>query len=475
MCIIRKSLAILISSAALTAGAQAQEWWPTYRHDSQRTGVQPTASALSDPAKVKTLHVKWVSELRGTGKVLPMFQASPIVINDTVFIGSTGGYFYALDATSGGFKWQYPPLGDPPLLGSCSAFGGYGIQSSATYAKIGGQDPAGPQDAIIFGAPDPTAETGLGSARLFALSLSGNLIWKSDVVAHVSGCTSFATSELHERVGHSSPLVLGDRVYVGVHDSGDNPIQQGRVSVVDLSSGTLVTGFSYASTGKLGDGTRGGGIWNSLAADTAGGVYFTTGNTRIPPCNHPYTGPGCAAPSFHDPSPNYGLSMIRVDKTTGNIAWHFNAVDFAHDGDPDWAAGAAVMPKSCGKVELIASVQKDGWSYALNASNGNMQWQFPNTGLGTAFLNDVHGDDGYWVPGAAWNDEFIVKTGGESLVHDGVKPGYSRLHALDACATTEKDRVMAGRASARGRADAGWYRPRLLVPDALFRDLWSQA
>jgi outer membrane protein assembly factor BamB len=53
----------------------------------------------------------------------------------------------------------------------------------------------------------------------------------------------------------------------------------------------------------------------------------------------------------------------------------------------------------------------------------------------------IHGDTGYRQPGAAWGDVFIVKTGGESLVQDGVIAGYSRLHALNACATSELDRV----------------------------------
>jgi hypothetical protein len=138
--------------------------WYTYRYDSTRTGAQPYASALSDPAKVQNLHCVWSFPPDGkcgspdTKPPASGFKASPIVVNDTVFIGSTGGYFYALDAATGTLKWQYPKAGDP-LLGSCPNYGRYGIQSSATYARIGGQD------AVIFGAPDPSAEGGWGSAR----------------------------------------------------------------------------------------------------------------------------------------------------------------------------------------------------------------------------------------------------------------------------------------------------------------------
>jgi outer membrane protein assembly factor BamB len=401
-------------------GHPAASEWCSYRYGTRRTGAQPLASALSNPAKVAALSVKWSFPASPAGG----FKASPIAVNDTVFIGSQNGYFYALDAATGALKWQFPKASDPGLLGSCGSFGRYGIQSSATFANIGGKE------AVIFGAPDPdpSAEGGLGSARLFAFTLSGALIWKSDIVAHLNGCTPGSLSELHERIAYSSPLVLGDKVYMGVHDAGDSPIQNGKVVAVDLNSGKIDSKFNFISTG-----TRGGGVWNTPATDGEG-VYFTTGNTRC------WNG-GCQS----EPNPNHGLSMIRVDEENGNIVWAFQPVPYNLDDDPDWAAGATVMSTSCG--ELIASVQKDGWSYAVNAGNGtpgapNVRWQFPPTGYpfdpnGT----HNHGDTHYKRLGAAWNNVLIITTGGESLVHDGVTAGYGKLHALNACATTEKTRV----------------------------------
>ena len=365
-----------------------------------------------------------------------------------VFIGGVNGVFYALDAASGALIWQYPRATDPnpALLGSCGAggyggYGTYGIATGATFAVIGGQN------AVIFGAPDPSAEGGLGSARLFAFPLSGPLpdpnqpwIWESDVVAQVTGCSPGNTppGELHERIAYSSPLVLGDTVYVGIHDTGDNPIQQGRVVAVDLNTGHK-TGFKFIGAGNApDDGYTGGGVWNALATDGTD-VYFTTGNKQPAPwCKPPYGPDNC--PLQTEPPNNYGLSMIRVDKdtVTGQPKWHYQPVPFFFDGDPDWAAGATVMSASCGK--LIASVQKDGWSYAIDADqqglaptcplNGH-SWQFPPTTNGCVFTdpNQNHGDDDYRRPGAAWNDGvndvFIVRTGGENLL-DHATPSSAR-------------------------------------------------
>ena len=492
--IVRPISACLFFLFAVAAAEAAQDDWPTYRHDNARTGAQPVASDLADPVKISGLHIVAHFPPDGSNVVAGAFAASPIVVDGTAFIGDVNGYFYAFEAATGKPKWQFPKAGDPPLSGAgqtssgqiCPgagnySFGQYGIRTGATFAVIGNQP------AVIFGAPDPAAEFGLGSARLFAFPLSADPnnpqpIWTSDVVAHMTGCTSCtdrdphsnptcrggpAYTEQHERIAYSSPLVLGNTVYVGIHDSGDSPIQQGHVVAVDLNTnpGHIIKVFQFLGAGNSPGEALGGSVWNALASDGTG-VFFTTGNTHDPWCVWPYT--NCS--EGPEPQPNNGLSMLRVDKDTGSVVWKYQPVPFAMDGDPDWAAGATVMKTSCG--ELIASVQKDGWSYAIDANQPNRapscplsghSWQFPSTTNGCPFkvnfqhpnANLQHGDDDYRRPGAAWNDVFIVRTGGEANTditgcqcEDGdcmhgrtACRGYSELHALNACAASEQDRV----------------------------------
>ncbi len=138
-------------------GTKPLDEWYTHRHDMLRTGAQPYASALSDPGKVGTLSVKW--SFPATGAV-GEFKSSPIIVDDTVFIGSVNGYFYALDVATGALKWQYPKAGNPALLGSCDpngfagGIGHYGIQSSATFAAVGGQP------AVILARRTPAPKGG---------------------------------------------------------------------------------------------------------------------------------------------------------------------------------------------------------------------------------------------------------------------------------------------------------------------------
>jgi hypothetical protein len=83
------------------------------------------------------------------------------------------------------------------------------------------------------------------------------------------------------------------------------------------------------------------------------------------------------------------MSMVKIDKASGKINWAFKTVPFSSDCDSDWAAGATVMNTSCGR--MIASVQKDGWSYAIEAANTpscpltGQSWQFPPTTKGCMF------------------------------------------------------------------------------------------
>jgi outer membrane protein assembly factor BamB len=401
--------------------------WPAYRHDAFRTGDLPGADLLSRPAAVHSLAVDWAFPA-GSNHV-GLFRSSPIAVNGRVYIGSKAGIFYALDASSGALLWQYPVMGRP-LTGSCDnppttqAFGNYGIQSSASFARIDGRD------AVVFGAPDPdpSVDDGLGSARLWALdAVTGTLIWKSDVVARFTSCTSSpddpVTGPLHERITNSSPLIVGSTIYVGIHNDGDRPIQKGKVKAVNLTDGRIIPGFSYAATS-----TRGGGVWNSPASD-GGAVYFTTGNTKA------WNGGDQEDPEtkggFND-----GLSLMRVNPATGDVGWKFQPVPFALDADPDWSAGAAVMSATCG--ELIVSVQKDGWTYAVDAADGSCAWQFPPMGHPRCIFPSTdalpHGDTRFQQPAAVWGDVLVIKMGGQALIQDGETAGYTRLHALNACA-----------------------------------------
>jgi outer membrane protein assembly factor BamB len=403
--------------------------WPAFRHDALRSGAQPEPSALSDPKQAMKLKVAW--KFPGAdykGPKVKGFRASPVVYKGQVFIGNSNGYFYALNAKTGEMSWRYPSNGSKLLskFPACNPSGS-GIASSAVIAKID------ERDVVIFAAPDPCAGEGFGDGRLFALDIeTGKEIssWtsgKSDVIARVTGCTINCPDELHENLGHSSPLVLGNRVYIGVGDHCDNPVQQGRVAAIELATGRIDTGFTFCSTGQCGDGTRGGGVW-SPPAGWQDGVFITTGNTR--------------SGTRPKPCPNYGLSLLRLDAATGDLDWPlpFNAVPWEIDEDSDWSAAPTVMLASCGPI--VISTQKDGWTHAVNAANGSHRWSYPRHDIPFNCADGTcHGDSRYMRSGAVWGDVYVAMNGGANLVASGVNGGYRRLHAFDVCERNPKKRL----------------------------------
>ena len=411
--------------------------WPAFRHSGLRDGHQPFSSPLADPEKVKTLKVKWKftpppevveSEFRAFG-----FRASAIVHKGRVYIGNANGRLYALNAATGELLWRFPKTTDSPLTSSW-VFRKHnpsseGLPASASIGTVKGQD------AVIFGAPDPSIGKKFGSGVLFALDpASGSLLWRSPEIAVIDGTSpNPERSELHENIGYSSPLVLGNRTFVGIANHADNPIQNGRIVAVDTDTGAIVDTFSFKSTS-----TRGGGIWSSLAGGLdKNAIFATTGNARtwascrVPKQQEARRSVSCQA----QPQIDHSLSLLRLNAETGAVEWKLKPVPFELDDDPDWASGPTILTSRCGHV--VASTQKDGWTYAVGAGPAlrpgpSVRWQFPPTGI--PFKSGTHGDSRYIFPGAGWNDTFITTMGGYSVEMGQVRPGMTRLHALDVCA-----------------------------------------
>ena len=365
------------------AGCASKDW-PVYRYKAARTADQPNASSLSDPSRVPGLHRIWEFRPSSVGDpdTVPGgftgadgFVASPTVYRGKVFVGHRNGRFYALDANTGTLIWRYPVPPQALLQNYPGNASSPGIASSGTIAKV--WVPwfwffKRPVKVVIFGAPDPSVcvGTACGSGRLWALNVdTGALVWKSDVVANLTGLTWGSLTELHERIGYSSPVVANGKVYVGIADNGDSPIQLGRLAAVGLQTGTRVGTFSFVSSG-LPPGAppntlpRGGGIWSSPAAsgDT---VFVTTGNGCRPGNG------GCTA----EPANNHALSMLKLNGSTGGVLWKLQPVPWALDVDPDWAATPLVARTSCGR--LTVAPMKDGYTHAVNADTGAVVWSFP--------------------------------------------------------------------------------------------------
>ncbi len=84
--------------------------WPLYRGDPEATGRVPLSEPVMAAPEVKEglsrpneLRIVWQKTLEKG-----FFEASPIVVGDTVYVGSADDYFYAFDLENGDERWKYP-------------------------------------------------------------------------------------------------------------------------------------------------------------------------------------------------------------------------------------------------------------------------------------------------------------------------------------------------------------------------------
>src|SRR3954447_14357540 len=117
--------------------------WPTFGQNNGRTFAAPDTCTSLSRLTAPTLHPKWFVNTSSP------VTAQPAVVDGTVYVGTGGGTFYAVDAASGATKWTYNVTD-----GSSNDYGK--IVDSATVTTVDGKRVA------IFG----------GGATLYVLDAS---------------------------------------------------------------------------------------------------------------------------------------------------------------------------------------------------------------------------------------------------------------------------------------------------------------
>jgi outer membrane protein assembly factor BamB len=266
----------------------ASEVWTTYRGDLERDGHPATATL--DESESARLKLAWRANMGAA------VDGSPAVSNGLVVAASQGGRIAAYNSASGSKNWEVVGLG--PISDSPTIMGGRVLAASL-------------------------------SGHVYAFDLSqGTRLW------------DWKAPGIQPAIW-SSPAVYGQLVLIGIaSQSGDNPLEVGRIVALDLTSGRQV----WAMCVQV-DCAPGGGIWSTPAVDSAGRAFVGTGNPQD--------------------------GVLAFDALSGRRLW---ADSFYSDTGRDLDVGASPILLQVGGKEAVAEGSVAGVFKLLDAATGTVIW-----------------------------------------------------------------------------------------------------
>jgi polyvinyl alcohol dehydrogenase (cytochrome) len=327
--------------------------WNGWGQNLLNTRFQTAAQAGLSAADVSRLKVKWAFGFPATLDA----NAHPTMANGRVFIGSTSGTVYSLDAASGCIRWYFNAAG--------------GVRAAISIGRI--QTDSGARYAAFFGD---------GSSFTYAVdAATGKLFWKTKVenfpVGHITGSLLFYNNRVYV------PVASGEE---GAGASPDYECCRFRGSMVALDAATgkqiwktytIPEEAHKTKKNKIGTqlwGPSGAPIWSSPSIDVKRNVlYATTGD------------------NYSDPTSRMSDAFMAFDLNTGKILWsrQMTAADAYtaacripdktncpdSDGpDFDFSSGPILVTLANGKRALVAG-QKSGLVHAVDPdSQGELIW-----------------------------------------------------------------------------------------------------
>ena len=367
----------LVAALLLAVPARSQDA-SMFRGDLAHSGVYRAAGVPSFS------HVKWTFHAKG------QLISSPAVDGATIYVGSTGGFLYAVDRAAGTEKWKFETksriASSPAVAGGLVYFGAYDGNFYAVDAATGklkwkfqtdgerqftarhlhGLQPAAetmpdPWDCYLSSPAiwNGSVYFGSGDGNVYALdAATGALKWK------------FKTGD----VVHASPAIADGMIFIGSWDSyfyaldtvtgaekwrfktGEDTIahnQQGIQSSAAVVDGTVYFGcrdsHMYAIdefTGKTKWAYFTGGTWILTSPAVSNGkVFFAI---------------------------SYGGLLYAADTKTGNIVYSVNFKGWPVYSSPAIAGNMLYVGSTAGTLNAVdLNSQTMAWTYTTDAAKQN--------------------------------------------------------------------------------------------------------
>jgi quinoprotein glucose dehydrogenase len=356
-----KTVFLIVVSAVLPA----QEW--RYQGGDQGSTKYSTLSQIN-AANVSKLKLAWTwktgeKPLKEFGTTPGTFQATPIMIEGTLYLSTPYNRVIALDAATGNPRWAFDPkayeAGQVPN-GTGFVHRGVAVWRDSTNNKL----------RVLMNSRSHLIELDAATGEKVAsfgdngvVDLLQGLPWEVDPKQYTN------TSPV---VVYKDLVIVGNGVADRLIFKKDPP---GDVRAFHARTGKLVWSFhTIPRAGEFGSDTwengsntytGHGNVWAPMSLDEARGLLYLPVST---PSNDYYGGNRLGANLFAD-------SLVCLDASTGQRKWHYQIVhhglwDYDMPGPP-----ALVRITVNGKpVDAVVQLTKQGYGFVFDRVTGKPVW-----------------------------------------------------------------------------------------------------
>jgi len=350
----------LAIAGALTSGSAAtgpgSTDWPTTNFD--QTGNRYSPLDQITAGNVRALQQVWSLHLKPAGFTGGMREdeAIPLVIGNTMYLGSPYGVVHALDATTGTEKWKLQlPNGDRPSKRGLAYWpGGGGVPPSIIFGVLSGS-------MYSIKASDGTPNAGFGQ--------NGVLNLKTPDVMQTGLDATY--SLLSSPTIYKNLIIIGAGTGEGAGGSGAGTGPAGDTRAFDAITGKLVWTFhTVPRPGEFGYDTwrensaknrSGVNVWGYTSLDVERGILYM-----------PIGAPNNDRVGVDRPGNNlFSSSVVAVDANTGKYLWHFQVVHHdIWDYDTQSAPLLVDLQRNGKTVPAVIISTKMGLMFTLNRVTG---------------------------------------------------------------------------------------------------------
>ncbi len=348
-----------MASASPQPQLQVGADWPAYGGTHAALRYSPLDQINRDNAG--TLTEAWqyrTGDMPEEGEDRYAAETTPIKIGDNIFLCSALNIIIAIDARTGGEEWRFDPEVSPdaiPYSASCRGVSYYANPAVAEGEACAARIIVGTLDARLIAVD---AETGQPCADF---GNNGEVDLEVGIGETVPGWYAVT----------SPPAVVRGIVVTGaqVKDGQAEDAPSGVIRGYSATTGELAWAWDLGNpelTGLPAEGevyTRGTpNMWTIASADEELGlVYLPLGNSSVD-----YYGSNRS-----ELENTYATSLVALDATTGQPAWHFQTVHYdIWDYDLGSQATLVDFPAEGGTVPAVILASKQGDIYVLDRRTG---------------------------------------------------------------------------------------------------------